>query len=133
MEIDALNIQDDVIQASRGWSDDLGEQLQDTLGEPRAREVLSLFSNGFPPGYSNRFNADTAVVDLQYLLALNAENPLAMSFYQRQDGDAGLLHCKLYHFGGSLPLSDVMPILDNLGLRVLGEFPFQITRSDGQA
>ena len=132
MEIDALNIQDDVIQASRGWSDDLGEQLQDTLGEPRAREVLSLFSNGFPPGYSNRFNADTAVVDLQYLLALNADSPLAMSFYQRQDGDAGLLHCKLYHFGGSLPLSDVMPILDNLGLRVLGEFPFQITRSDGQ-
>ena len=133
MEIDALKLQDEVIQASRGWTDDLGEQLQDKLGESQAREVLGEFGNGLPPGYSNRFTPATAVVDLQHLRQLDAGNPLAMSFYQRLDGDTGLLHCKLYHRGGSLPLSDMMPILDNLGLRVLGEFPFQITRSDGQS
>ena len=132
LEISALKLQDEIIQASRGWTDDLGEQLQETLGEARAREVLSQFGRGLPPGYSNRFTPETAVVDLQHLLELDADNPLAMSFYQRLDGDSGLLHCKLYHFGGSLPLSDVMPILDNLGLRVLGEFPFQLTRADGQ-
>ena len=121
-----------MIQASRDWPDNLNEQLQDTLGDARARDVLSQFGNSFPPGYSDRFTPQTAVVDLQHLQQLDADNPLAMSFYERLDGNTGLLHCKLYHFGGALPLSDVMPILDNLGLRVLGAFPFQITRQDGQ-
>ena len=121
-----------MIQASRDWPDNLNEQLQDTLGDARARDVLSQFGNSFPPGYSDRFTPATAVVDLQHLQQLNADNPLAMSFYERLDGNTGLLHCKLYHFGGALPLSDVMPILDHLGLRVLGAFPFQITRADGQ-
>lgn len=131
-EIDPLKLQNEVIQASRGWSDDLSEQLQDALGEAQSRDVLKQFSNSFPPGYSDRFTPATAVLDIQYLLQLDADNPLAMSFYQRLDGNAGLLHCKLYHYGDSLPLSDVMPILDNLGLRVLGEFPFKIVRVDGQ-
>ncbi|SFQ68454.1 glutamate dehydrogenase [Halopseudomonas formosensis] len=95
-------------------------------------ELLARFRGGFPPGYSTRFSPATAVADLQFLQGLSADNPLAMSFYQREGGKDTELHCKLYHFGGSLPLSDVMPVLDNLGLRVLGEFPFQITRDDGQ-
>src|SRR5690606_14955061 len=81
LEISALKLQDEIIQASRGWTDDLGEQLQETLGEARAREVLSQFGRGLPPGYSNRFTPETAVVDLQHLLELDADNPLAMSFY----------------------------------------------------
>src|SRR5690554_2381641 len=95
-------------------------------------ELLARFRGGFPPGYSTRFSPATAVADLQFLQGLSEDNPLAMSFYQRDGGEDTELHCKLYHFGGSLPLSDVMPVLDNLGLRVLGEFPFQITRDDGQ-
>ncbi|MFA5677643.1 MAG: NAD-glutamate dehydrogenase [Pseudomonas sp.] len=132
LEIDAAELEEVVIQACRSWHDELAERLQDALGEARAHELLAQFGAGFPPGYSNRFIPAKAVVDLQYLRGLDADNPLAMSFYQRLDSHAGQLHCKLYHFGDSLPLSDVMPILDNLGLRVLGEFPFQITRDDGQ-
>ena len=95
--------------------------------------LLEQFRGGFPPGYSTRFTSATALADLQFLQGLSADNPLAMSFYQPENGSPSELHCKLYHFGGSLPLSDMMPVLDNLGLRVLGEFPFQITRADGQA
>src|SRR5690606_41646965 len=84
-------------------------------------ELLARFRGGCPPGYATRFSPATAVADLHFLQGLSADNPLAMSFYQREGGKDTELHCKLYHFGGSLPLSDVMPVLDNLGLRVLGE------------
>ncbi|WP_185268507.1 NAD-glutamate dehydrogenase [Halopseudomonas xiamenensis] len=133
LEIDHVKLERDVIQACRSWHDDFSEQLQDALGEAHATEVLIQFGNGFPVGYSDRFNPATGVVDLQHLLQLDADNPLAMSFYQPLNGKPEELHCKLYHFGGSLPLSDMMPILDNLGLRALGEFPFQICRQDGQS
>ncbi|PRB81350.1 NAD-glutamate dehydrogenase [Pseudomonas sp. MYb185] len=133
LEIDHVKLERDVIQACRSWHDDFSAQLQDTLGEATATEVLVQFGDGFPVGYSDRYNPATGVADLQHLLQLDEGNPLAMSFYQPLNAKPDELHCKLYHFGGSLPLSDVMPILDNLGLRVLGEFPFQICRQDGQS
>ncbi|HSX69374.1 MAG TPA: NAD-glutamate dehydrogenase domain-containing protein, partial [Pseudomonas sp.] len=55
-----------------------------------------------------------------------------MSFYQPLTQGAQELHCKLYHADTPLPLSDVLPILENLGLRVLGEFPYKLRRADGR-
>lgn len=133
LEIDHVKIERDVIQACRSWADDFNERLRGGLGEAAAAEALAHFGDAFPPGYSERFNPATAVADVQQLLALDNDNPLALSFYQPLQSRTGELHCKLYHRGGSLPLSDVMPVLENLGLRVLGEFPFHLQRRDGQS
>ncbi len=61
---------------------------------------------------------------MQHLLSLTEANPLVMTFYQPLGQVSGQreLHCKLYHADTPLALSDVLPILENLGLRVLGEF-----------
>jgi glutamate dehydrogenase len=40
--------------------------------------------------------------------------------------------CKLYHADTLLALSDVLPILENLGLRVLGEFPYRLRHANGR-
>ena len=133
LEIDHVKIERDVIQACRSWADDFSEQLRDSLGEAIGTETLARFGNGFPPGYSERFNPATGVVDIQHLRQLSSDQPLAMSFYQPLQHKPGQLHCKLYHLGGPLPLSDVMPVLENLGLRVLGEFPFHLQTQDGQS
>jgi glutamate dehydrogenase len=69
---------------------------------------------------------------MQHLLSLSPSATVIMSFYQSLSQDGGQLHCKLYHAGTPLPLSDVLPILENLGLRVLGEFPFKLRRADGR-
>ena len=41
------------------------------------------------------------------------------------------LRLRLYHCGQSLPLSDVLPILENLGLRVVTERPYGVRAHDG--
>ena len=64
---------------------------------------------------------------------LSEKNPLVMSFYQPLGQSAGQeLHCKLYHADTPLALSDVLPILENLGLRVLGEFPYRLRHANGR-
>lgn len=57
-----------------------------------------------------------------------------MSFYQPLGQVSGQreLHCKLYHADTPLALSDVLPILENLGLRVLGEFPYRLRHTNGR-
>ncbi|WP_236182203.1 MULTISPECIES: NAD-glutamate dehydrogenase [Pseudomonas] len=134
IDIDPLQLENEVIQACRSWQDDYAALTVETFGEANGTNVLADFPKGFPAGYRERFAAHSAVVDMQHLLNLSEKKPLAMSFYQPLGQVSGQreLHCKLYHADTPLALSDVLPILENLGLRVLGEFPYRLRHTNGR-
>jgi glutamate dehydrogenase len=133
LEIDPQQLENEVIQACRSWQDDYAALTIESFGEAQGTNVLADFPKGFPAGYRERFAAHSAVVDMQHLQALTDSRPLVMSFYQplAQTGERQL-HCKLYHADTPLALSDVLPILENLGLRVLGEFPYRVRHRNGR-
>ncbi|WP_223505722.1 NAD-glutamate dehydrogenase [Pseudomonas sp. GL-RE-29] len=134
IDIDPQQLENEVIQACRSWQDDYSALTVETFGEAHGTNVLADFPKGFPAGYRERFAAHSAVVDMQHLLNLSEKNPLVMSFYQPLGQVSGQreLHCKLYHADTPLALSDVLPILENLGLRVLGEFPYRLRHNNGR-
>ncbi|WP_455923645.1 NAD-glutamate dehydrogenase [Pseudomonas putida] len=133
IDIDPLQLENEVVQACRSWQDDYASLTVEAFGEAHGTNVLADFPKGFPAGYRERFAAHSAVVDMQHLLTLSEKRPLVMSFYQplAQTGKQQL-HCKLYHADTPLALSDVLPILENLGLRVLGEFPYRLRHTNGR-
>ena len=130
-EVDVAQLEREVTQACRDWRDDYAELLADRLGEGRAAALLADYPQGFPAGYRERFSPYSAAVDIEHLQELGPERSLLMSFYQPMTTEEGRLHCKIYH-GEPLPLSDVLPVLENLGLRVLGEMPYRLLRRDGR-
>ena len=132
VQIDPARLEKEVIQACRSWKDDYASLIVESFGEAQGTQVLADFPKGFPAGYTERFAPHSAVVDMQHLLSLSDERQLVMSFYQPLAQGEQELHCKLYHADTPLPLSDVLPILENLGLRVLGEFPYKLRRADGR-
>ncbi|MNW79987.1 NAD-specific glutamate dehydrogenase [compost metagenome] len=134
LDIDPQQLEKEVVQACRSWQDDYSALTVESFGEANGTNVLADFPKGFPAGYRERFAAHSAVVDMQHLLSLNEKNPLVMSFYQPLGQVSGQreLHCKLYHADTPLALSDVLPILENLGLRVLGEFPYRLRHTNGR-
>lgn len=133
LDIDAAQLEREVVQACRSWQDDYQALAVENFGEAQGTHLLADFPKGFPAGYRERFAPHSAVVDLQHLLSLSDSRPLVMSFYQplAQTGQH-LLHCKLYQADQPLALSDVLPILENLGLRVLGEFPYRLRHKNGR-
>ena len=132
VQIDLPLMEREVIQACRSWKDEYSSLLIESFGEAKGMQVLNQFPGGFPAGYRERFEPNSAVVDMQHLLSLKDGRSLVMSFYQPLTQEGQQLHCKLYHADTPLPLSDVLPILENLGLRVLGEFPYRLRRVDGR-
>jgi len=132
VEYDPQRLEQEMIQTCRSWSDDYASLMVETFGEARGTNLLADFPQGFPAGYRERFVAHSAVVDMRHLLSLSDEQPLLMSFYQPLVQDDQLLHGKIYNLDSPLPLSDILPILENLGLRVLGEFPSHLRRKDGR-
>jgi glutamate dehydrogenase len=91
----------------------------------RLRRVRS-----FPIGYQARTEAAQAVADLRRIEAVLAGSPLEVSLHPAADG--GLPGLRLYRVNEPVALSDVLPILENLGLRVVAEEPFQIDDADGK-
>jgi glutamate dehydrogenase len=130
---DTRQLEQEVIQACRSWQDDYANLILEGFGEARGREVLANFPQGFPAGYRERYEAHSAAVDMQHIHELSEQRPLLMSFYLPLGTDDRQLHCKVYHGDTPLPLSDVLPILENLGLRVLSEFSYYLHQRSGRA
>lgn len=56
---------------------------------------------------------------------LNPEAPLSVSFFQQEV--ANLYGIKLYHLGKPLILSDLFPLLENLGFKVISDNPAKLS------
>ncbi|MEK9711126.1 MAG: NAD-glutamate dehydrogenase [Thalassolituus sp.] len=121
-------------QVVRSWTDDLHGALIEQVGEERGNVQYHQYRDAFPAGYREDFSARTAVADIQYMESLRADDApeLAMSFYRELEGDNNQLRFKLFNPDTILPLSDIIPVLENFGLRVLGEHPYEIVCNDGK-
>ncbi|WP_051560426.1 NAD-glutamate dehydrogenase [Marinobacterium jannaschii] len=131
--IDPAVIEADVVHAARSWDDDLHGALVETCGEEQGNQLANSYRNAFPAAYREHFSAGNAVYDVQRIEDLSDEQPLTMSFYRVLEQSRDLLRFKLFHADTTLVLSDVIPVLENLGMRVVGEHPYEVRRADGRS
>ncbi|MBD3656463.1 NAD-glutamate dehydrogenase [Marinobacter sp.] len=131
-QLPVTEIRDQVIGLAQSWRDGLAESLTEAYGEERGNELFRLFSAAFPPSYQDMFSGRRAAIDLDHISDATTNNRLCMSFYRALEEDESTLHIKLFYPDEPLPLSDVMPIFDNLGFRVIGEHPFEVTDRNGR-
>ncbi|TNE74870.1 MAG: NAD-glutamate dehydrogenase [Gammaproteobacteria bacterium] len=131
-QLPVAEIREKVIALAQSWRDGLYDALSETYGEEQGNELYRLWAGGFPASYTDMFSARRAAIDLEHIASSAQTNDLAMSFYRALEEDESTLHFKLFFPDQPLPLSDVMPIFDNLGFRVLGEHPFEVIDRNGK-
>lgn len=131
LEYDLDDLQEKIVDISRSWEDHLQVALHEALGEERAALVLQEYGAGFSAAYKEHFSARVAVQDIAAMTELNGDDSLAMNFYRPSKADAQSVRFKIFQKNTHLELSDVVPVLEHLGLRVLGEHAYEISRSDG--
>ncbi|NVK41029.1 MAG: NAD-glutamate dehydrogenase [Oceanospirillaceae bacterium] len=130
--IDEAMIEAAVVEASRAWHDELHKALLATCGEEAGNRCNQQFGHAFPSAYREHFGPRSAVIDIQHLDGLSETQPVAMSFYRGLEPVSELLRCKLYRAEAPLVLSEVLPILEQLGFQVLGEHPYPVRTRDGR-
>lgn len=122
-EYDYASIEQKVIAAAYSWQDALKENLETTYGETNGAQLFNKYKRAFMSGYREEYEARSAMVDIEHIEKLSATHQLEMSFYKLPGDPLGIIHLKLYRADTPSPLSDVLPILENMGLRVIGEAP----------
>ena len=115
-----------LIDAGRDWSDDLGHALVDEHGEARGLDLCRVFAQAFPSSYSERYGARDAVADIAKIRSLDKTGSIAMDLHRSDNCGPNEVRFKVYHVNAPVPLSDVLPMLENLGFKVVGEVPNRV-------
>ena len=129
-DFDARAIEAQLAKAARLWGDDLKQALVDAVGEARGIDLTRRYENAFPAAYREDFEARAAVPDIQMMERLSDAEPLGMSLYRPLEAGPGSLRFKLFRAGAPMTLSDSLPMLEHMGMRVLDERPYLIAADD---
>jgi glutamate dehydrogenase len=134
-EPDLALVEAEIAQAARTWGDRFEAAARAGGVAPgQVADVLARYADAFPPGYRDHYDAGEALADLAELEAMGAQDDFRARAYRNADDSPLRFHFKLYHRGGAVPLTNVLPILDHMGLKALIEDAFELnfTGRDGE-
>ncbi len=133
---DLALVEADIEAMTRSWPQKIAALVQDAdfaarQGLPATGIDWMNWARAFPVGYQERYDIAEAVTDTLQLSHLNENNTVALRAYQRPDDPKSIFCFKLYtRADRAVPLSDVLPVLDNMGLKTLEEYGYKVV-SDG--
>ncbi|WP_284258009.1 NAD-glutamate dehydrogenase [Acidocella aquatica] len=124
--LDAATLEVAMKEVARSFRERLHEALMVAHGETAATLMISKWGSAFPDVYTTKTQAMTAVEDI-----IAAESALqAGGFQSTLSRPFGLpdrvMVLKLFHAGEPIALSDIVPLIESLGLRVIEEVPYPL-------
>ncbi len=125
-DIDIKAVEQRLVEAARSWRDRVRQALLEAKGEERGLELYHRYSEAFPAAYVERFPGQSALPDLERVDEVLKSGRLAMNLYSPLEAEPGELRFKIFNLGDPVPLSDVLPMLENMGLKVISEVPFSV-------
>ncbi|MEO6519360.1 MAG: NAD-glutamate dehydrogenase domain-containing protein, partial [Pseudoxanthomonas sp.] len=129
VNVDTSELESRLAHLLRNWQDDLRETLIARHGESGGLKLSSRYARALPAGYIETVSPEVAASDVEHLAALNGPEDLRLSLHlaHRQREGQGKLRLNLYRQCQDLPLSDAMPLMENMGLRVISEHPYRLS------
>ncbi|WP_347879898.1 NAD-glutamate dehydrogenase [Tianweitania aestuarii] len=112
----------------RTWEDALREAV---IQAGPSLQVLTVAAR-LPEFYRESFSPVDALLDAERLSGLAADNAIAIDFYRREDQPDTALSLKIHHYAAPVPLSQRVPLLENMGFRVISERTFEIPHTGGE-
>ncbi len=119
-------------QAVRLWSDDFSDALSRSMAPEQVDTILGRYSSAFSDAYREAFGPAEAILDIgkaEEVMQAGA-GALALRSSGGTDPNDGVIHFKIYHAGGVIELSDLLPVLEDFGLRAIEEVNYPVKRSD---
>jgi glutamate dehydrogenase len=127
--VDVAALEAELVRIVRNWHDELRDRLVQQHGEEAGLRLAARYGKSLPAGYVESNSPEQAAGDLAQLASLEGERDLHLSLYHAADGG---LRFKLFRPGREIALSDALPMLENLGLRIHTEHPYEIEDEGGR-
>lgn len=119
-------IQAEITAAARSWDDD----LRAIAGGAIDADLVGAYAAAIPQAYKNERDPRAALADVTVLAGL-ADGDHHVRLRAHTGGSDDRWTFGLYLCGRSASLTAILPMLQSLGVEVLDEHPFAVTRPDG--
>jgi len=137
-DVPVKDLEEEVVTIARTWDDRLREMLEAIHGRERGRALAEEWAPRFPEYYKTSTDLSLAAIDVGNFERLGAQAAAAggasvvVGLQNERSQEETLTRLGIYRSGGKIRLSDIMPILEDLGLQVVEEVPTQLLGGDGQ-
>ncbi|HEU0189796.1 MAG TPA: NAD-glutamate dehydrogenase [Mycobacterium sp.] len=127
-EPNRVRIQGLLTEATRTWADRLAESA---AGSPISQSDAEHYARALPEVYKQGVTPAEAIKDIAVIEGLS-DNSVQLVFAEPDGGDAAEPDQLTWFLGGhGASLSQLLPMLQCMGVVVLEEQPFTVTRADG--
>lgn len=131
---DAASINKRLAEVAQRWNDHLKEALNDRWGEEVGTTLYRKYHKSFSSSYREHFDPRFTVTDIDNLERLPESSNIQFNFYHLAEDVDHAVRLKIYTSRKTIALSDCLPMLENLGLRVIEEHSFSVaTEEAGEA
>nr|MBP8098813.1 NAD-glutamate dehydrogenase [Arenimonas sp.] len=128
-DVDPARLEAELVHIVRNWQDQLRDRLVELHGDEAGIKLANRFGKAMPAGYVESVTPELAASDVGQAASLAGEDDLHLSLYHSADGG---IRFKLFRTGKEIALSDALPMLENLGLRINSEHPYELNLDDGR-
>ncbi|KAA3448511.1 NAD-glutamate dehydrogenase [Mesorhizobium sp. SARCC-RB16n] len=106
----------------RTWEDALADAAEASGSDPALKAIAARL----PESYRDTFSAAVALADAGRIAKISAGNPIAIDYYRHAEQKPQQAALKIYHHGSPVALSRRVPVLENIGFRVISERTFEV-------
>ncbi|MDH3693705.1 MAG: NAD-glutamate dehydrogenase, partial [Gammaproteobacteria bacterium] len=128
---DTKEVEKRIIDAARSWQDHLRDALTDVYGEGKGNTYFHNYTDAFPVSYRGDFPARTAAFDIDRIDGTSETGEISVNFYRPLSETEGGVRLKLFAPNDPVSPSDTLPMIENMGLKVIGERPYDVRPRDG--
>ncbi|HEY7619169.1 MAG TPA: NAD-glutamate dehydrogenase [Solirubrobacteraceae bacterium] len=129
-DVSFRELEAEILELTRTWDDRAREELVARHGDERGRMLAKRWTARLPDSYKAAVPPSAAADDIANFERLFTGGA-AFHVGVRNEHE-GLTRIGMYRLGGKVELSQAMPILEHLGLRVVEERPTRLQGGDGE-
>lgn len=124
--IDVAALEEALVAAGRDWRDEFAEALTAQLGEEQAQALVQTYGAYIPEAYKADFSPQLAVADFRHICQFADDKSVHISLRQEPSDAPNGFHIKVIYQQRAMALTDLMPMLENLGLKVMSAAPYEL-------
>jgi glutamate dehydrogenase len=130
-DVDRATLEREVSAIIRTWTDGLSRTLELLNPPDKARELFNRYREAFSEGFHEDYAPTVAAGDIRVIEGLSEQRPLGIDFRHRLEEEQRSVGLKVWTFARPLPLSERVPVLENMGFRVVDERTYRIEPQGG--
>ncbi|GAB5459738.1 MAG: NAD-glutamate dehydrogenase [Henriciella sp.] len=129
-EPDIKTLETEIKQLARTWRDRFRSKLMVSDLDAEARSHAAVLTGAFNAAYREAFEPEEAMRDVEMLAELSPDRPVILRAFRLEGDDDGRIRAKIYARNGAIPLSDCVPVFEQMGLFVARETGYPVSPQD---